>query len=213
EGLNPNHELSVIELSAVQEAMSQMMGASGTSMSTVISKRVDISPPVVDYKEIDRLAEVEEALAGHEYGKVSSHLKVDDVIDSEIVQLILLQFAKTMVEQLLNPPEEISATLDQQETPKKSTNVEAKAPEPQTQKTTQPNHEAEVQHIGDHINEQSTVQPAAFSNFDKTELPQNNQRNLDMLLDIPLQVTVELGRTKKRIQDILDLSPGSVIEL
>src|SRR5699024_10288900 len=54
---------------------------------------------------------------------------------------------------------------------------------------------------------------AAFSNFDKTELPQNNQRNLDMLLDIPLQVTVELGRTKKRIQDILDLSPGSVIEL
>src|SRR5699024_11033227 len=129
------------------------------------------------------------------------------------MQLIPLQFAKTMVEQLLNPPEEISATLEQQETPKKSTNVEAKAPEPQIQKTTQPDHEAEVQHIGDHINEQSTVQPAAFSNSDKTELPQNNQRNVDMLLDIPLQVTVELGRTKKRIQDILDLSPGSVIEL
>src|SRR5699024_12392093 len=88
-----------------------------------------------------------------------------------------------------------------------------KAPEPQTQKTTQPDHEAEVQHIGDHINAQSTVQPAAFSNFVKTELPQNNQCKLDMLLDIPLQVTVELGRTKKRIEDIHDLSPGSVIEL
>lgn len=213
EGLNPNHELSEIELSAVQEAMNQMMGASATSMSTVFSKRVDISPPVVDYKEIDKLEEVEEALEGDEFVKVSFHLKVGHLIDSEIMQLIPLQFAKTMVEQLLNPPEEISATLEQQETPKKSTNVEAKAPEPQTQKTTQPNHEAEVQHIGDHINEQSTVQPAAFSNFDKTELPQNNQRNLDMLLDIPLQVTVELGRTKKRIQDILDLSPGSVIEL
>src|SRR5699024_1057710 len=124
-----------------------------------------------------------------------------------------LQFAKTMVEQLLNPPEEISATLEQQETHKRSNNVKTKAPEPQTQKTTQPDHEAEVQHIGDHINAQSTVQPAAFSNFDKTEIPQNNQRNLDMLLDIPLQVTVELGRTKKRIKDILDLSPGSVIEL
>src|SRR5699024_5433993 len=118
-----------------------------------------------------------------------------------------------MVAQLLNPPEEITATLEKQETPKKSTNVEAKAPEPQTQKTTQPNHEAEVQHIGDHINEQSTVKPSAFSNFEKTELPHNNERNLDMLLDIPLQVTVELGRTKKRIQDILELSPGSVIEL
>src|SRR5699024_10849345 len=143
----------------------------------------------------------------------SFHLKVGHLIDSEIMQLIPLHFAKTMVEQLLTLPEDISSTLEQQETNKKSTNVEAKAPEPQTQKTTQANHEAEVQHIGDHINEQSTVQQVAFSNFDKTELPQNNQRNLDMLLDIPLQVTVELGRTKKRIQDILDSSPGSVIEL
>src|SRR5699024_433546 len=132
EGLNPNHELSEIELSAVQEAMNQMMGASATSMSTVFSKRVDISPPVVDYKE------VEEALEGDEFVKVSFHLKVGHLIDSEIMQLIPLQFAKTMVEQLLNPPEEISATLEQQETPKKSTNVEAKAPEPQIQKTTQP---------------------------------------------------------------------------
>src|SRR5690625_3669377 len=86
EGLNPNHELSEIELSAVQEAMNQMMGASATSMSTVFSKRVDISPPVVDYKEIDKLEEVEEALEGDEFVKVSFHLKVGHLIDSEIMQ-------------------------------------------------------------------------------------------------------------------------------
>jgi flagellar motor switch protein FliN/FliY len=38
-------------------------------------------------------------------------------------------------------------------------------------------------------------------------------KNLGMLLDIPLQVTVELGRTKRSVKDILDLSPGSIIEL
>src|SRR5699024_8154128 len=149
EGLNPNHELTEIELSAVQEAMNHMMGASATSMSTVFSNRVDISPPVVDYKSIDKLEAEAEALEGDSFVKVSFQLKVGHLIDAEIMQLIPLQFAKTMVEQLLNPPEEISATLEQQETPKKSTNVEAKAPEPQIQKTTQPNHEAEVQHIGD----------------------------------------------------------------
>src|SRR5699024_7052004 len=130
EGLNPNHELSEIELSAVQEAKNQMMGASATRMSTVFSKRVDISPPVVDYKEIDKLEEVEEALEGDEFVKVSFHLKVGHLVDSEIMQLIPLQLAKTMVEQLLNPPEEISATLEKQETHKRSNNAKTTAPEP-----------------------------------------------------------------------------------
>src|SRR5699024_12512675 len=113
--------------------MNQMMGASATSMSTVFSKRGDISPPVVDYKEIDKLEEVEEALEGDEFVKVSFHVKVGHLIDSEIMQLIPLQFAKTMVKQLLYPPEEISATLGKQETPTKATNGEAKAHEPQIQ--------------------------------------------------------------------------------
>ncbi len=38
-------------------------------------------------------------------------------------------------------------------------------------------------------------------------------RRLDMLLDVPLEVNVELGRTRMTIQDLLQLGPGSVIEL
>jgi flagellar motor switch protein FliN/FliY len=38
-------------------------------------------------------------------------------------------------------------------------------------------------------------------------------RNFDRLLDIPLEVTVEIGRTKLALKDLLSLSPGSVIEL
>jgi flagellar motor switch protein FliN/FliY len=45
------------------------------------------------------------------------------------------------------------------------------------------------------------------------ELNHSEQRNLDMLLDIPLKITVELGRTKQSIKDILDLTSGSIIEL
>jgi len=57
------------------------------------------------------------------------------------------------------------------------------------------------------------VQPAAFSEFQTLDTSFTASNNIDLLLDIPLTVTVELGRTKKTIKDILDLSPGAVVEL
>jgi flagellar motor switch protein FliN/FliY len=56
------------------------------------------------------------------------------------------------------------------------------------------------------------VQPVQFSSFDVSEIP-GGQGNLDLLLDIPLSITVELGRTKKLIRDILELVPGSIVQL
>jgi flagellar motor switch protein FliN len=46
-----------------------------------------------------------------------------------------------------------------------------------------------------------------------TQKPENPSPRLDMLLDVPLEVGVELGRTRMTIQDLLQLGPGSVIEL
>ena len=40
-----------------------------------------------------------------------------------------------------------------------------------------------------------------------------DRKNLDFILDIPLQVTVELGRTKLLVKDVLQLSQGAVVEL
>jgi flagellar motor switch protein FliN/FliY len=49
----------------------------------------------------------------------------------------------------------------------------------------------------------------------EAQTPKNeaSSRRLDMLLDVPLEVNVELGRTRMTIQDLLQLGPGSVIEL
>lgn len=41
----------------------------------------------------------------------------------------------------------------------------------------------------------------------------NSSRRLDLLLDVPMEITVELGRSRMTIQELLALSPGSVIEL
>lgn len=228
DGLNPKDTLSEIELSAVQEAMNQMMGASATSMSTVFSKRVDISPPLVEYKDIDKLEEVVGKVEGDVFVRVCFNLKVGDLIDSDMMQLIPLPFAKTMVEQLLNseseeqeqvdtvteqvqetisPPSETTQEVVQEQTIQEQAVQEQQPMQEQIPQQTDP------QLIGSHISPNSTVHSASFSNFDQVELSNQGQRNLDMLLDIPLSVTVELGRTKKSVEEILELTQGSIIEL
>lgn len=218
EGLNPKEELTEIELSAVQEAMNQMMGASATSMSTVFNKRIDISPPLVQYEDIDKLEEVSGIIEGDVFVRVSFQLKVGELIDSNIMQLIPLDFAKVLVNQLLEPDNENSTTEAAATiAPEKPVNVvETKSEQDVNNNaalTTPVNQNTAPQQIGSQFSPDSTVQTASFSEFEQVELSQQGQRNLNMLLDIPLKVTVELGRTKRTVEDILDLSPGSIVEL
>lgn len=215
-GLQPNEELSEIELSAVQEAMNQMMGSSATSMSTVFNKRVDISPPQVDYKDIDKLEEVAKGSDEDVFVRVAFNLKIGDLIDSIIFQLIPLDFAKDLVNQLLEPVEEPinqeTTTNDMniaQQSDISITQTEVETAQMEQSTSTQ----SEPQHIGNHIAPDSTIQHAAFEAFEPTPLNQTNKRNLDMLLDVPLSVTVELGRTKQTVEDILELTQGAIIEL
>ncbi|WP_099158106.1 flagellar motor switch phosphatase FliY [Virgibacillus ndiopensis] len=211
DGTKPTEELNEIHLSAVQEAMNQMMGSAATSMSTVFGKRVDISPPsinLVDTNSDDDASVIQDELV---FVKVSFQLKVGNLIDSNIMQLIPISFAKQLVDQLLNASnendlDEVAASIEQLDKPET---------EPLEQNTEQREKVApsNPQYLGDVNHKNATIEQADFSTFDQVELNKNEQRNLDMLLDIPLKVTVELGRTKRTIRDILDLSAGSVIEL
>jgi flagellar motor switch protein FliN/FliY len=57
------------------------------------------------------------------------------------------------------------------------------------------------------------VQPAQFQPFNGGMVGAFQPENIDLIMDVPLEVTVELGRTQKSISDILDFSPGKIIEL
>ena len=58
-----------------------------------------------------------------------------------------------------------------------------------------------------------TVSPASFAELRPQQAAQKETTSLEMLLDIGLQVTVELGRAKMNIRDILTVGPGTVVEL
>lgn len=208
DGTSPEEELSEIHLSAIQEAMNQMMGAAATSMSTIFNKKVDISPPAINVENLGDSENTEATLEEDAFVKVFFQLKVGSLIDSTIMQLMPIRFARKLVDQLLNETaeEEVAVGLDELEKQVEPSDTTVSAS--QTKSVEQP------QYLGSGIDQESaTIQQAAFSNFEKVELNKNEQRNLDLLLDIPLKVTVELGRTKRTIKDILELSSGSIIEL
>ncbi|MBU5466768.1 flagellar motor switch phosphatase FliY [Virgibacillus sp. MSJ-26] len=219
DGTSPEEELNEIHLSAVQEAMNQMMGAAATSMSTVFEKRVDISPPSIELKKSDEDIETDELTVEQSIVKVSFQLKIGTLIDSYIMQLMPINFAKELVNQLLNGSDEEAATIEKavvenMSNQTKSTHIHSHENRVEDESSQAFYSKKEPQFIGDPINKKDVhVEHADFSNFKPNTLNQNEQRNLDMLLDIPLKVTVELGRTNRTIKDILELSAGSIVEL
>ena len=96
-------ELSDLHLSAICEAMNQMMGSAATSMSSMINEKVDISPPTatrVDFGEgLDEAALGD--LSGQLFARVSFRMEIGDLVDSEIMQLYPIEFARLIYQQFV----------------------------------------------------------------------------------------------------------------
>ena len=120
DGLNPQEELTDIHMSAVGEAMNQMMGTVATSLSTMFNKKIDISPPKVNLIDLGAEDKITDLVNNDEpVVKTSFRMEVDGLIDSEIMQILPLDVAKEMVSFLMGGGAEAEA----QEAP-------APAPEP-----------------------------------------------------------------------------------
>lgn len=234
DGLNPKPELGEIQLSAVQEAMNQMMGSAATSMSTIFNQKVDISPPSIDLMNIAQ-DEGKDNIPDDDFlVRVSFRLRIGELIDSNIMQLLPLNFSKKIVKSLMGETdeEEASAAVEAvaQPTQPASEPVQQQVQQQMQQPPVQQQQPVYQQPMYEQPayqqppmyqqpvyqmppQQQVNVQTAQFASFEQANLSQQESRNLNMLLDIPLQVTVELGRTKRSVKEILDLSSGSIIEL
>ena len=205
-------ELSELHLSAICEAMNQMMGSAATSISSVLEKKVDISPPTASLIDMDGSIDEEgfgDFLKG-EFVKVSFRLEIGTLIDSELMQLYPIDFAKELYNKFMS-----SSELDQ---PAPAAPAPAPAPEPAPAAPTPgpaPAMSAPPQGYAPPMQpaQPVNVAPAQFQAFDNTINPLMQQENIGLIMDVPLEVTVELGRTNKTIKEILDFSPGTIIEL
>ncbi|WP_145318895.1 flagellar motor switch phosphatase FliY [Paenibacillus xylanexedens] len=249
EGNPVDEELNEIHISAVQEAMNQMMGSSATSMSTIFNRFVNISPPGIDILNLESGEGVSNLPEDETLIQVSFRLLIGDLIDSNLMQLLPVHFAKNMVDMLIGGAQESTASAPVASTPEPAPAAVPATPPPvaeqppvQQQAPQQPAQDyngygqapmgmpqgmppqqpygmppqqpyGAPQHYGGMPNRNVNVQPVQFANLQNGAYGQVDENNLNLLMDIPLKVTVELGRTQKQIKDILELSQGSIVEL
>ena len=225
DGTAPPDDLNEIHMSAVGEAMNQMMGAVATSLSSMFNKKIDISPPKVNLIDLGTADPVTELVGTNEaIVKTSFRMEVDGLIDSEIMQILPVDIATEMVNSLLNsgaaeeeeaappPPPPAPAPAPQAAPPPPP--PPAPAPAPQAAAPPPPMAAAPPPMYGQQarVSEGIPVQAAQFTPL-ATAPVQVNEANIGLILDVSLQVTVELGRTKKSIKEILELTNGSIVEL
>lgn len=220
DGTNTDGELGELHLSAISEAMNQMMGSSATSLSSMLNKTIDISPPMadlVDLKDNINESEIDEFLSTS-FVKISFRMEIGDLVDSVIMQLYPVSFAKEMCAGVSHNMEMDTSKIQGEPTPKQT----APAPEPVQPAPQEPVYNQPVQPQPMYsqpmqqqpvMGQQVNVQPAQFQPFSGGAVGTFQPENIDLIMDVPLEVTVELGRTTKSISDILDFSPGKIIEL
>lgn len=314
DGTNTDGELGELHLSAISEAMNQMMGSAATSLSTLLQTVIDISPPessLFDLTEVKDGKEISPFLGGT-FVKIAFRMQIDDLVDSTIMQLYPIDFAKKLVETFINTQmSSLDGTVEEQPTQVKNSASEqnmqgSAAMAGTTDHMTQPGMDSMGQQGSMNMNgmnqmgmnpmgnmgmnqmgstpmgmngmnqmggmnmsqmgmnqmgmnqmgnmngmnpmgnppmgmngmnqmgnmngmgmmnqmgmmgmpgqnvQNVNVQPAQFQSFSNDNTGMTGQENIGLIKDVPLEVTVELGRTTKSISDILDFSPGTIIEL
>ena len=243
DGSNTDGEITELHLSAISEAMNQMMGSSATSMSSMLNTMIDISPPsstLMDLQDTTDGGEIEDFLEGR-FVKITFKMLIGDLVDSEIMQLYPVSLAKDMCHSIVSNMESDTASTVEDELihpepqPAEQPQMQAQpepqvTPQPQMQ-TPPPQPMPDMGTSGGQPymqqpymqqpymqqpyppQQQVNVQPAQFQPFAGNYQAPYQPENIDLIMDVPLEVTVELGRTHKSIQDILDFAPGTIIEL
>ncbi len=233
------HELSELEISAVSEAMNQMIGSAATSMATMFGKKVDISPPTAKVVK-DSSIPISDAIPEDEpIVKVSFKMTIGDIVDSNIMQIFPIKTAKNIV--AIMTGEDSSQNQPEKSEEEKVTNkeiqsepkIEMQQQEPQMQQTQYEPQMQQQQPMYGYNNQtpqyappqpqmyggQSQMYGQPVEVHQAAFAPLNQQsavppiKNIDLIMDVPLDISVVLGRTKMSIEDILNLGAGSLIEL
>ncbi len=246
DGSNVEGELGELHLSAISEAMNQMMGSSATSLSTMLDKMIDISPPEASFVDLSTFksgGDIAPFLADI-FVKIAFRMQIDDLVDSTIMQLYPIDFAKELCDTFLKnqlsdtasePAPQAAAPqggmapqmgmpqmqmgmgmpqmgMDMNQMGMPQMQMGMGMPQMQTQMgmpQMQPGMGMPQMQMMPNMN----IQPAQFQSFSRDTGAMPGQETIGLIKDVPLEVTVELGRTSKSIAEILDFTPGTIIEL
>mgnify|MGYP001671485632 CR=1 FL=1 len=247
--VDDDEPLSELHLSAIGEAMNQMMGSAATSLSSMFNRKIDISPPIANL--VETYNELDDNLPGflkNHFVMVAFKMQIGELIDSEIMQLYPKEFAQELLNMFMPSAEPEQPQVSQEDTANHQEEQVQQAPA-QNMTQTMPQQDVPVQNTTAQTAPQQgmpmqnmgmpygygmpmqgmpmqgmpmagyapaqdvNVSPAAFQPFSTDVNPLTQKENIELIKDVPLEVTVELGRTTKSIKDILEFAPGTIVEL
>ncbi len=215
-----DEELTELQLGAVGELMSQMMNSAATGMASVLHETVEINNPEVIAYSSDMLAQCLPKVLSEPFVLTNLQMKANQETVLEMMELRVSSELKEQVALFMSidaargGPE--MATMDaaarDMEAPA-SAQISAHAePQPAMAGTATP-HARSAVGSGVHV-DPVTVRPVEFGSFDhQPNVYGEENKNLSLVMDVTLNLTVELGRTELPIKDVLELTRGSVIEL
>ena len=212
DGIVENHELSEIEISAVQEAMNQMIGSAATSMATMFSREVNISPPISKIWSNSEDALSSEIPEDQAIVRVNFRMTIGNLVDSNIMQILPVETAKKIVSIMIGKEDEDSNVSEQNDNPVNN-EILVESYNDSYEDVYEVNQPVSEKTIIETPQRQVEVHKASFEPLVESKKSGVSNKNIDLILDVPLDISVVLGRTKKSIKDILNFSTGSLIEL
>ncbi|WP_242844581.1 flagellar motor switch phosphatase FliY [Clostridium novyi] len=204
-------ELTEIEESAVSEAMNQMIGSAATSMATMFGREVNISPPVSKIWRDTSKPLSETISEEEEIVEVSFKLTIGDLVDSNIMQILPIKTAKKIVSIMMGEEEKQEvpqSNIHQQGEREQVQNSQEQLNKNVVPKPVETYSQPQVSSSQPQVN----IQKAAFAPLGESPI-NGAPQNIDLILDVPLEISVVLGKTKKSIKEVLELGTGSLIEL
>jgi flagellar motor switch protein FliN/FliY len=216
-------DIGEIQLSAVSEAMNQMVGSASTSLSNMLNHTVNISPPILKKFEKNKKMDLDDVLEGKPIVSIKFNLTIGTLINSEIFQFIPIISAKAQITSVQDIMKNLAENLGDN---RSQSMVDSLV---QQEQPNQPSPMADENFIAQAFatppssygpppppppQKQVTVQPVEFASFDNAaRISGGVNQNLNLVMDVNLGLSVELGRAELPIKDVLELTKGSIIEL
>lgn len=182
------------QFQVMQELVQQMFAAVSQSMGTILDQELSYSISGMDVIDKQEDFPVNRFTSEEWFVEVQFDMKVGDAQSVHFHLYIPVSVAQQMTGIL-------TGSMDEEDS------------EETQEMDNKPNNQSNNNNPSGNAGSSTNIQKVQFSNFDDTAAHQIEPNNLNMLFDIPLQVTVELGRTKRTVKEILEVSQGSIIEL
>lgn len=206
-------ELTELQMGAVGELMNQMMNAAATGMASVVHETVEINNPEVIPYSSDMLAQCLPQILSEPFVVTHLQLRADNETILEMMEMRVSSELKAQVAQLMSmdvtqpsPDAELDALDAAAIAGMSSGQQPAMAGASRGRMGGSGGGGLQIDPV--------TVRPVEFGSFDhQPNVYGEENKNLSLVMDVTLNLTVELGKTELPIKEVLELTRGSVIEL